>query len=243
MTNEATRHSVELPANLFRLSRKRYNGFELPPLWAQGDGRFDDPRLLEVPESAEFGVLYCGVTEYASFIEILAGQRGHLETWSDVRQQTIMDVQERDALDADAETTAHTVSKDWQNDWSLSSTFVSSSAPLFDLTSGSAVQYLREHLSLLILALGLTDLDFSHVLSDNRELTRAISRWIWSMTNDSGEPFFSGIRYRSRFDPDCVCIALYQDRFQVEGDILSQPIIPQTPGFAEAASTLRLSIA
>lgn len=80
------------------------------------------------------------------------------------------------------------------------------------------------------------------MLGDNRDLTRAISRWLWTMTTDSGEPLFSGIRYRSRFDPDSACLALYQDRYQVDGDIDTQPITSDTPGFAEAASILRLEI-
>lgn len=94
----------------------------------------------------------------------------------------------------------------------------------------------------LLIAHGLDDLDFSHVLSDNRDLTRAISRWIWTMTEESEKLLFAGIRYRSRFDPECICLALYEGRFSVDGHIDIQPITPTTQGFAEAASILRLEI-
>lgn len=91
--------------------------------------------------------------------------------------------------------------------------------------------------------MGLDDLDFGEVLGSNRILTQAISRWIWSMKSQAGEPLFSGIRYRSRFDPESICLALYQGRFSIDGDIHTQSITPQTPGLVEAANILRLSIA
>lgn len=97
-------------------------------------------------------------------------------------------------------------------------------------------------MALTLLALRIVDLDFSHVLSDNRDLTRAISRWLWSMTTNSGDPLFSGIRYRSRFDPESICLALYENRYSIDGEIDIQPITPETQGFAAAATTLRLEI-
>lgn len=135
------------------------------------------------------------------------------------------------------------ITTDWREQFQLTSASVRTDAPVFDLTKAAAVQTLRTFMAPLLIVLGLDDLDFSHVLSDNRELTRAISRWIWSLKNDDGSSLFSGIRYRSRFDPECICLALYEGRFFVDGDIDIQAVSPKTPGFAEAAHILRLQIA
>lgn len=242
MANEAQKFGLEISNPIWRLSRTRYAAFELPPLRSQGNGRFDDPSLVDEPDLASFGVLYCGETAYSSFVEMLSGLRNSLQSWSDIHQQIMMEVEMRDSLNLEADSVGSVISREWREDWNLTSANVVPAAPVFDLASGAAVQFIREQLAVAILAFGLDDLDFGELLGSNRTLTQAISRWIWSMSNESGVPLFSGIRYRSRFDPECICLALYQDRFEVLGEIDIQPITPETPGFAEAASILRLKI-
>lgn len=241
--SEASRFGVEVANTVWRASRRKYPPMELPPVHSQGAGRFDDPRLQISDESAEYGVLYVGVNPKSSFIETLSGIRNHLSVQANVLRESIMEVEERDNFVAESKVTGSTITQHWMNDWQLSGSRILTSGPVFDLGSPEAVQFIREELSVAILAMGLTDLDFSHVLGDNRDLTRAISRWLWTMTTDSGQPLFSGIRYRSRFDPECICLALYEGRFSIDGDIHTQPITPETPGLAEAASILRLTIA
>ena len=234
--DETMAFAVEISDDLWRVSGRKFIPMVAPPRDVQGEGRFDDP----APDSsAGYSVLYCAETPEAAFIEVLDLHRLRLDHFHMLTDPLMMEAGEREAMNFDM----GKVPQGWMATRQLTSSRIALNAPLFDLSKAGAVQLVRERLALTILALGEKDLDFSHVLSDNRELTRAISRWIWSMTTDAGEPLYSGIRYRSRFDPDCICIALYQDRFQVEGDILTRPITSETPGFAEATSTLRLTIA
>ena len=241
--SEASRFGVEVGASVWRVSRRKYGAMELPPRHAQGAGRFDDPGLRTSHESGEYGVLYVGSDPKSSFIETLSGIRNSLSVQANVLKESIMEVDERDRFVEESEATGSTITQHWMDDWRLTSAKIITIAPIFNLGNPAAVQFIREELAVAILAMGFTDLDFSHVLSDNRDLTRAISRWLWTMTTDSNKPLFSGIRYRSRFDPECICLALYEGRFSIDGDIDIQPITPETPGLPEAASTLRLTIA
>lgn len=235
VASEATRYAVDIP-QIWRVSRKAYAPLQVPPAFVQGTGRFDDA-------AGEYGVLYASENPRASFVETLAGLRDRLDVRRDVLLQSIMEVEERDAFVKESESTGSVISRHWQQDWQLTSAKMITRQPVFDLASSSAVQFVREQMAVAILALGHTDLDFSRLLGDDRNLTQAISRWIWTMTNEAGQPLFAGIRYRSRFDPESVCIALYENRFEIDGEIDIQSITSQTPGFAEAASTLRLHIA
>lgn len=240
---EVSRLGVEVTNPVWRASRRKYGAMELPPLHSQGAGRFDDPRLRMSTEHAEYGVLYLGSNPKSSFIETLSGLRNHLSVEANVLMQSIMEVDEKHSFVEESRAVRSTITQHWMDDWQLTSASILTDAPVFDLANPASVQFVREELAVAILAMGLTDLDFSHVLGDNRDLTRAISRWIWTMTSDSGQPLFSGIRYRSRFDPNCICLALYEGRFFIDGDIDTQPISSKTPGLAEAASILRLKIA
>lgn len=239
---EISRYGVETSGTLWRLSRHKYPAMNLPPRKAQGHGRFDDPSLLSEELTGEYGVLYLAIDPKSAFMESLSGLRDNLQTRKNVLQQLITEVHDRDAFESESIATGSVVSREWQDDWQLTTAMIRTRAPVFDLTDAAAIQFVRDQMAITLLTLGLTDLDFSHVLSDNRDLTRAISRWLWTMTTDSGEPLFSGIRYRSRFDPECICLALYENRYTIDGSVETQLITPETPGFAEAASTLRLQI-
>ncbi len=240
---EVSDFGVSLPTTVYRVSKSRFPSMQLPPREVQGPGRFDDNQKSPGGGARDYAVLYCAASATGSFLEILATLREHLSTIASFSQTTIMDVDEREEAGALVARARNVVSERWPNEWELTSATILTEAPVFDLTSPAAVQFVRERLALTLLAMRIADLDFSHVLSDNRDLTRAISRWLWTMTSDSGEPLFSGIRYRSRFDPECICFALYENRYAVDGDVEIQPITPETPGFAEAATTLRLEIA
>lgn len=240
-SDELVRYGVEVSKRVRRVSLKRYTPLSAPPAYAQVHGRFDDPLDADEHASDIYAVLYCATTPEAAFIEALGGLRAKLGILNDLLSNTLITTDERSA-DADAQSNAGVVTKDWQSANQLTSGNIVTSASLFDLTSAAAVQTLRFHLAPSLIALGLEDLDFGDLLGTDRNLTQAISRWIWSMKTDGGEPLFSGIRYRSRFDPECICLALYEGRFSVDGDIDTQSITPETSGFAEAASILRLQI-
>lgn len=240
---EISRYGVESCKTLWRLSRRKYQAMNLPPRKAQGFGRFDDPALQVAYSEGEYGVLYLATDPKSAFMEALAGLRSNLKSRQSVLQGAIMDINDRNEFESESRGSASVVSTEWQDDWQLTGATITTMAPVFDLTDAAAVQFVRDRLAITLVSMGLTDLDFGHLLSDNRDLTRAISRWIWSLESEEGSPLFSGIRYRSRFDPECICIALYENRYTVDGDIGTQSISPETPGFAEAASALRLTTA
>jgi len=215
---------------------------DVPPPGLQGMGRYDDVLGADADSAIKFGTLYVGETPYATFLETLQVFRRRLSDVRKIMDSTVVEAEIRQEF-LEKELLEGRITESWASFRILANARINTIAPVFDLINPAAVQIVREQLAPTLIALGLDDLDFSHMLSDNRPLTQAISRWIWSMTNDSGQPLFSGIRYPSRFDPESICLVLYENRYVVDGDIDIQPITAQTPGFAAAATTLRLHIA
>lgn len=232
---------VELRDDVWRVARNIHPPMQTPPRHLQRGGRFDDLVDDETDEIADFGVLYVGETPTSTFLETLHLYRRRLDTARNVADNIIVEAETRQSL-LNAEEMSGRVPNQWMDVRVLAHGRLVTGAPVFDLAKPAAVQAVRESLEPSLIALGLEDLDFSHVLGDNRDLTRAISRWIWSMESKAGQPLFAGIRYRSRFDPESICLALFEDRYNVDGDIDIQPITPETPGLNEAASVLRLEI-
>lgn len=229
---------IEVKSPIWRVSSVRFEPMTSPPREMQGRSRFDDPMIERGSEQGGFSILYAGTDPKSTFLEVLFQYRRAVTDFQALASGMILDVSERDMLLG----MGGTIPQDKLASSQLVSAGVRTIAPVFDLTNSSAVQALRLSLAPSLIALGVDDLDFGTVLSNNRQLTQGISRWLWSLTHDSGQPLFSGIRYRSRFDPECICLALYQDRYEIDGNIDIQPITPNTPGFAEAASILRLEV-
>lgn len=211
----------------------------VPPRELQGFSRFDDPAIASADDGGGYATLYLAEDPVGAFLEVIYQFRPQLDDMRTFAASVVADVSDRDQL----LNSPARVNRAWIADSQLTGARLTSPHPVFDLASAGAVQTLREHFALSLIALGVDDLDFSQVLSNNRALTQAISRWVWSMMSEDGRPLFSGIRYRSRFDPECICLALYEDRYSIDGEVDVQPITSQTPGFAEAASILRLEIA
>lgn len=239
---EFSRFGIEISNPIWRVSLKAYPPFSPPPASVQVYGRFDDPLDADKDDANRYSVLYCTQSSVAAFVETMGGLRPKLGAVEDLLKQMLISVDERESTAALLRT-AGEVTRDWQHANHLTSGSVVTSALLFDLANAGAVQTLRIHLAPSLIAMGLDDLDFGELLGSNRTLTQAISRWVWLMKDEDGQPLFSGIRYRSRFDPECMCLALYEDRYSIDGDVDIQPINRETPGFAEAASILRLRIA
>lgn len=236
---ELRRYAAELESPVWRLSSKSHDPMTPAPRRYQGGSRFDDSAIGSPDDAEGFSVLYCAPSAKAVFLELLAGLRPEIDELRSLIRPVLAEVAERDIFSG---TSIGVISKEWRDTWQLSVAKISLRYPVFDLTNPAAVQMIREQLAGVIYALGINDVDFGVVLGNDRRLTQAVSRWIWSMRDDDGQPLFSGIRYRSRFDPDRICLALYSDRFAVDGDFNTQPITLETPGFAEAASILRLQI-
>ena len=210
-----------------------------PPRALQGKSRFDDPMIDNELDQGGFAILYVGTDPKSVFLEVLSQFRKSISEMQDLANEMVLDVPDRDRLIESGGLIPESKLAQSQ----LATAKLMSVAPVFDLADPEAVQSLRIHLAPSLIAMGLNDLDFGELLGSNRTLTQAISRWIWSMKSNSGEPLFSGIRYRSRFDPEGICLALYQDRFSIDGNVTTQPISGDSPGFAGAASILRLKIA
>lgn len=237
-TSELQRFGVEADSSIFRVGPTRFIPMSVPPRSLQGRGRFDDSTIESGNESDGYAVLYAATEIRAAFLEAMYQFRTPLSRLKEVANEMVLDTQERDSLFR----YECTISGLWLSNVALYEAQLVLDTPLFDLANPTAIQLVREELAPVIYALGIDDLDFGAVLGSHRRLTQAISRWLWTLETDSGQPMFSGIRYRSRFDPECICLALYQDRYTVS-DIDTQPITPETPGFAEATSILRLKIA
>jgi hypothetical protein len=57
--------------------------------------------------------------------------------------------------------------------------------------------------------LGVDELDRGSVYSANRRLTRVLASWIYSRTDEDGQPCYGGIRYESRLGRQWKCWTIF----------------------------------
>jgi hypothetical protein len=86
---------------------------------------------------------------------------------------------------------------------------VTRSLPFVDLESPATHAYLTEQAAPVLLHQGLDNLDVASVRGPDRLLTRAIASWLYSRTDEHGQPLFAGIRYVSRLG-DFECWAIFE---------------------------------
>jgi len=147
------------------------------------DNRFDDPR-------GEYRVLYASSQRSAPFLETLARFRP---------DPAIAAVQiEGDERDKDFPTVAAgTVPRTWLDQRVLGTALCA--AEFADIGTAVSLAHLRDALAAEVLKHGLDELDAATIrLRAPRELTQAISRYVYECTREDGERAFQGIRYRSR---------------------------------------------
>lgn len=232
------RFGIELTTPVVRISSRHRQPMVAPPRGLQGRGRFDDPMINGDADENGYSVLYAATETRAAYLEALYRYRIPVARLVAIANELLLDAQERDhLLESKGKLPA-----DWLTHSLETRARLSLHAPVFDLANSATIQRVRELFAPQIYGMGIEEFDFSTVLGGNRQFTQMLSRWIWSMISEDGSPLFSGIRYRSRFDPECICLALYEGRFSIDGDIDTQSITPETSGFAEAASILRLQI-
>lgn len=233
-------YEITLDNTLYRVGQARFRAFAAPPIGVPTRGRFDDPWRLTVPPDDTFGVIYAAESAEAAFVETLAGHRPALDVLATIQRSLLLDVAERDEL---AGAMRHPkVESSWWEARRLSHAWFSSDLPIFDLASVDGIEYVRERNAIALVAFGISDFDLSTVTSLNRDLTQAISRWLWSQVTEGGAPKYAGIRYASRFGADKMCIALFENRFTIQGAIHSEPIMATTSSLMAAAASLRLNI-
>ena len=81
--------------------------------------------------------------------------------------------------------------------------------PFVDIDDTSTLLALGAQLHGELAALGADELDRGGVYSANRRLTRVLASWIYSRTDDDGQPCYGGIRYESRLGRQWECWAIF----------------------------------
>ena len=80
-----------------------------------------------------------------------------------------------------------------------------------DVESLATRQALRSELADMLVYYGCEDLDVATVRGGDRRVTRWISQWVHDQVDETGRPYYAGIRYLSRLDSSWECWALFED--------------------------------
>lgn len=92
----------------------------------------------------------------------------------------------------------------------------------------------------IVVALGYDHLDISILRGPDRRVTRLLSDYVWSLTDNSGHRRFAGIRYLSRHNSDWECWAAFEDTPLM---VLEQIVIKEEmPELQEVASCFGLRV-
>lgn len=97
----------------------------------------------------------------------------------------------------------------WREDRRLVSFALAAPLPFVDIDSTSTLLALGAKLHGELAPLGADELDRGGVYSANRRLTRVLASWIYSRTDDDGQPCYGGIRYESRLGRQWECWAIF----------------------------------
>lgn len=109
-----------------------------------------------------------------------------------------------------------------------------------DVESHRTRQTLRSELADVLVYYGCTDLDVSTVRGGDRRVTRWISQWVYDQVDETGRPYFAGIRYLSRLETTWECWAVFDDVVMTE---LEQRSIHRTdPALRRVARMFELTV-
>jgi hypothetical protein len=191
-----------------------------PFAWAEwqfvGAGRFDDPKR---PRS--FRVLYAAEQRLASFVETLQKWRPSIEALAALDEV----IPAKGGGDV-PEDLAGLVPTDWHLKRSIGTLRLLPDQRWIDLREHETRETLRVRLASTLQKLGVDDFDLSDALSRNRRLTQSVARFAF-------EEGFQGITYKSRFDNNFDCWAMFEGaRFEPMGRFA---IMRNDPDFVEAA--------
>lgn len=207
------------------------------------NGRFDDPTRWDGTGSDErFRMIYATSNPAGCFAESIAqfrlppGLRGQLDVALD-------ESNDREPVRANG----GTVRASWRADRQIRTTVLARHLRFADLWDAASLNYLREALTPLLLALGFSDLDLgsmSGATPESRQFTRACAQHVYELTDRRGQPAFAGIRYRSRWGDQWECWAVYSDRLvHAPGSSPSfRGISESEPGLLAAAEVFGLRI-
>ncbi|MHB8178326.1 MAG: RES family NAD+ phosphorylase [Vulcanimicrobiaceae bacterium] len=195
----------ELPQHIFRVGLIN-KVFTLPNwIYAPFGGRFDDP-------DGTYRCLYCAEKRYGAFLEKLQRYRPDLAT-----------LRELEAIANAAPMEIKPVVPDkffFENRAARAGVDIAGDLGIFDLATARGMADAHAAIEAATRRSGhvIHDYTAATLLDKNpREFTQAISRVIY-------EYGYAGIAYRSCYDPDAVCFALFENRYNLntiaEADIL-----------------------
>lgn len=185
---------VAAPSPLWRVERVdpalRFS--RINPVDAMNDragNRFDIPGA---------GVLYGATVAEGGYAETLAGFRpkaSMIGAFSEIKAEP-------------GRVAPGQVPSSWLTTRRLRTFDVIGSLPFVDIESPATHTYLTRHAAPLLLQQGLENLDVPSLRGPSRLLTRAIASWLYSRTDEHGQPLYAGIRYVSRLG-DFECWAVF----------------------------------
>lgn len=207
------------------------------PRWEwTGENRFDDPQHRKGdPEPGLFRVVYCSSSRAGAFGETIARFRKSLRLLSELGQ-----IEDDEPLDPDLE--GGVLPEEWRLNRRIGSSHLASTSRFADLEVPRAATVLRREMAPLLGALGLEDLDFSDLTGRRRQVTQYAARCVYEATDETGEPFFDGIRYASRLNPGWELWAIFADRMLHKPEDLYQRIGRDDPDLREAADILDIEV-
>jgi RES domain len=192
---------------IYRIGRIRNDDGSAVDPWALPDwryapfsGRFADPET-----DAQFRIRYAALKPYGAYVEALQKYRPDLAVLS--------------AMAAVACATDPLPAVGIPTDFFANNVLVSADLVIphdqgiFDLVTGEGMARAHGAIAAASRASGtaLRDYDASTLLSaTTRKFTQALSRVVFEYN------MFNGIAYRSRFDPDAICIALFEGAHDFE---------------------------
>jgi hypothetical protein len=127
----------------------------------------------------------------------------------------------------------------WPASRRLRSFDVIGALPFVDVESPITHTYLTAHAASVLVHYGVENLDVATVRGPGRLLTRAIAGWLYTRTDQHGQPQFAGIRYMSRLG-DFECWAIF-DGTQVWQRSEQQPD-PVSPWMREVLELFALTV-
>lgn len=203
--------------------------FQLRPLSTEDldqselGSRFDSP-------DGSYGVLYFARTLEACFGETLARFRPDLELLALVSDEW----KEMGFMEPGA------VPREWRERRLAVRVRLITPLTFIDVEDAGTIELLRRELATELLDLGYKDLDLSTVRGSDRRVTRLVSQWAFSQTEDDDRFLYGGIRYLSRLDSKWECWAVFQD-VDIE-ELVRQPIFSQDTPLRRVAKLYGLTV-
>ena len=177
-----------------------------PDPWAwvehqySGHNRWDDA-------GGEFRTVYAAESLYACYVEVLAYARPDI----DADGQDLLAGIHEDSADALAYPVpaAGTIPPEWIGARMAISATLSGS--FVDVRAASTIATLRPLFLLRASQLGFPDVDAAALKSAHpRDLTQGIASYLYTLTDDDGEPTVDGIRFASRHGDELILWAVFE---------------------------------